>query len=159
MYIFVLGNDTNGLSVLLVICLSQQQPIRSFVLYQRYNIVMNVDPIYFYFSSTCILLSSTIIPTVWYLCMYIFVPDNNLPDKIYCYWITVKYLIFIKLIVLSGTPEYIFVLYSYPNTQSLAIVHCWCPQINLFSHTHTQYLNISSDDNSFPKELASIMFW
>ncbi len=159
MCIFVLNNDPNSLSVLLVYFLCWQQPIRSFVLYQSYNIVLNVYPIYCYFSSTCIYLFLTIIPTVWDMCLYIFVLNNNLPEKNYCYWITVKYLIFIKLIVLSGTPEYIFVLYSYPNTQSLAIVHCWCPQINLFSHTHTQYLNISSDDNSFPKELASIMFW
>ncbi len=106
MYIFVLNNYPNGLSVLLVYFLSRQQPIRSFLLYQSYNIVLNVDPIYCYYSSTCIFLFSTIIPTVWDLYLYIFVLDNNLQDRIYCYWITVKCFILIKLIVLSGTLVY-----------------------------------------------------
>ncbi len=102
----------------LYIFLSQQQPIRSFLLYQSDNIMLNVDPIYCYYSSTCICFFLTIIPIVIKLCLYILVLNNN----------------------------------------SLAIVHCWCPLIFLFSHTHTQYLYIGSDDNSFPKELAPITF-
>ncbi len=59
---FVLNNDPNGLSVLLVYFLSQQQPIRSFLLYQSYNKVLNIDPIYCYYSSTYVFLFSTIKP-------------------------------------------------------------------------------------------------
>ena len=53
-------------------------------------LMLYVDPIYCYYSSTCIFLFSTIIPTVWDLYLYIFVLDNNLQDRIYCYWITVN---------------------------------------------------------------------
>jgi hypothetical protein len=74
--------EANAPSVLLVYFLSRQKPIRSFLLYQSYNIMLNVDPIYSYYISTCIFLFSTIIPTVLDLCLYIFVLDNNPPDKI-----------------------------------------------------------------------------
>ncbi len=158
MYIFVLNNYPNGLSVCFYIFLSWQQSIRSFLLYQSYNIVLNVDPIHCYFSFTCIFLLSTTITTVWDLRLYIFVLVNILPDKIYCYWITVKHFILIKLIVLSGMPVYFC-------SRQLAkhSITCYCtllisPNNSVLSHTYT-VLNISSDDDSFSKELAPITFW
>ncbi len=97
----------------LYIFLSQQNPIRSFLLYQSDNIMLYVDPIHCVYSYTCIFLFSTFIPIVLDLHLYILVLYNS----------------------------------------SLAIVHCLCTVIFLFSHTHF------SDDNSFPKELAPITFW
>ncbi len=88
---------------------------------------------------TCILLFSSIIPTVWQLCLHIFVLNNKLPDHIYCYCVTVKCLILIKLIVLSVWPVYFcsqqlskpsitcnFTLLMSPNTN-----------ISVLSHTFT----------------------
>ncbi len=98
---------------------------------------VNVDPIYCNYSSTCLFLFSTIIPTVWDLCQYIFVLDNNLPDKIYCYWITVKYFVLIKVIDLSGMPVY----FCYWQLSKHSIT-CDCTLLmslnnSVLSHTYT----------------------
>jgi hypothetical protein len=119
MYIFVLNTEQHGLPVLLVYFWSQEKPIRSHSLYQSDNIMLYVDPIYCYYSSTCIFLFLTIIPIILYLHLYVLVLYNN----------------------------------SLSSDCTLLMSIC------LLSHTHTQYLNIVSDDNSFPKELALITFW
>ncbi len=119
------------------IFLSQQQLIRSFILYQSYNIGINVDPIYCYCGSTCIFLILTIIPTVWDFCLYFFVLDNNLPDKIYCYWFRVKCFILIKLVVLSGRPVY---FYSWQLSKHSITCNCtllMSPNISVLSQTLT----------------------
>ncbi len=138
MYIFVLNYDPNGVPVTLEYCWSQQALIWSFSLYLSYNKILNVDLIYCYYSCACIFLFSTIIPTVWQLCLYIFVLDNKLPDHIHCYCVIVKCQTLTKYIVLSVWPEYFCSWKCYPNPQSLAIVHCPCPLIFLFSLTHLQ---------------------
>ncbi len=137
MYIFVLDNDPNGLSVLLVYFLSQQQPIKSFLLYQSYNIVLNVEPIYCLFSSTCIFLFLTIIPSVWDLRLYIFVLNNILPDKIYCYWITIKYFVLTKVIVLSGMPVYFCSLQLFKHSITCNCTLLMSPNNSVLSHTYT----------------------
>jgi hypothetical protein len=130
-------NDPNGLSVLLVYVLSQRQLIRLFLLYHSYKKMVNVDPIYCYYSFDCIFLFLTFIPTFCDSCLYIFVLDNNLPDKICCYLITVECLILIKLIVLSGRP-----VYFYSRQLSKHSITCNCtllmsPNISVLSHTFT----------------------
>ncbi len=158
MFIFVLNYDPNGLPVALVYFCLQQQLIRLLILFLSYNKMFVIDQFYWYYSCALIFLFLTIIPTVWQLCLHIFVLNNKLPNHIYCFCVTVKCLTLINILFcLFGL--YIFVLNSYPNPQSLAIVHCWCPLIFLFSLTHLQYLNICSNDNSFPKELALVTFW
>ncbi len=137
LYIFVLNNDPNGLSVLLVYFLSLQQFIRSFLLYHSYNIMLNLDPIYFYYSSTCVILFSSIIPTVWDLRLYIFVLDNKLPDKLCCYWITVKCLILMKWIVLSGTPVYFCSRQLSKHSITCDCILLTSHNISVLSHTFT----------------------
>jgi hypothetical protein len=82
LYIFVLDNDPNSVSVLLLYFFVSTTTSHSFLLYQSYNIMLNVDPIYCYYSSTCIFLFSTFIPTILDLRLYIFVLNNNLPENI-----------------------------------------------------------------------------
>ncbi len=145
MYIFVLDNDPNGLSVLLVYFLSQRQLIRSYVLYHSYNKIKNVDPIYCYHSSDCIFVFLTIILTLIDLRLFIFVLNNNLPDKIYCYWIKVKCLILIKLIVLSGRPVYFYSRQSSKHSITCNCTFLMSPNISVLSHTFTvlKYLILS----------------
>ncbi len=114
-----------------------QQRFRFFLLYHSYNKMFNVDPVYCYYSFACIFLFLAIIPTVWDLCLYIFVLNNNLPDKICCYWITVKCLILIKLIVLSGRPVY---YHSWQLSKHSITCNCtllMSPNIYVLSHTFT----------------------
>ena len=61
----------------LYIFLSRQTLLRSILLYQSYNIMLYVDPIYCYYSSTCLFLFSTFIPIVLDLRLYILVFYNN----------------------------------------------------------------------------------
>ncbi len=137
MYIFVLDNDPNSLSVVLVYFWSQQQLIRSFLLYLSYNKMLNLNPIYCYYSCICIFLFSTIIPTVWQLCLYIFVLDNKLPDKIYCYCVTVKCWILIKYIVLSVRPVYFCCWQLSKPSITCDSTLLMSPNISVLSHTFT----------------------
>jgi hypothetical protein len=69
-------------------------------------------------------------------------------DPIHCYYSYTCIFLFSTFIpIVLDLHLYILVLYN----KSIAIVRCSCPIIFLFSHTHTQYLNIVSDDNSSPK--------
>ncbi len=135
MPIFPLDNGPNSLSVLLVFFLSRWQLIRSFLLYHSYNKMVNVDPIYCYYSSDCIFLFSTYIPTFCDSCLYIFVLYNNLPDKICCYWITVKCLFLIKLIVLSGRPVYACSRHLSKHSITCNWTLLMSPNISVLSHT------------------------
>ncbi len=139
MYIFVLDNDLKGLSVLLVYVLSWQRLIRIFLLCHSYNKKVNADLIYCYYSSDCIFFFLAFVPTFCNLCLYIFVLNNNLPDQICYYWITVKCYILIKLIVLSGRPVCFCSQQSSKHSITCNCTLLMFPNISVLSQTFTVF--------------------
>ncbi len=135
MYIIVLNNDPNSLSVLLVyffVLTTNYQNV--FIVSQlqwngkrRSNILFLQFRLYFLFS--------TFIPTFCDSCLYIFVLDNNLPDKICCYWITVKCLILIKSIVLLGRPVYCCSWQLFKHSITCDCTLLMSPSVSVLSHT------------------------
>ncbi len=137
MYIFVLNYDPNCLSVALVYFCSWQQISRLLILFLSYNKMLIVDQFYYYVSCACIFLFSSIIQTVWQLCLYIFVLNNKLPDHIYCHCVTIKSLTLIKCIDLSVSPVYFCSQQLSKPSITSAYIFSVSPNIYVLFHTCT----------------------
>jgi hypothetical protein len=110
-----------------------------------------VNKFYYFVSCSCIFLFSTIIQTIYHLRLFIFVLDNKLPAPTYYFCVTIKCFRLINFIDLFAVP--VCCCFWKLSKRSF-----WCPLIFMLLLTHDHYLNIVSDDNSFPKELAPVTF-
>ncbi len=118
-------------------------------LFLSHNKLYSNDLIYCFNINSCIFLFSTMSKKVCMFSLYIFCLNKNLSDVfIVSEWQynvvgwsnTLLLQLYLYVFLLDFIPIvlelclYILVLYK----NSLAIVHCSCPIIFLFSHTHTQ---------------------